>query len=168
MNKNLLAVTFFCLALSCTKQPVSTGNLSTTVQDAKGYFEKVVLSSSGSMDPQNPRAKWERLINWKAATVNFSGTDELVSAPVTFSGHHILSADISGGQFFDVNDLSFIVIRKTANNRFSYENLTYVPDTAADPTTLSGIVLSEDWQGNTLRKPMRLRKWDGNTEQKET
>jgi hypothetical protein len=159
--KHLIAPLLAMLGLAaCIKHqsaPATTPN-NPQIDQAKIWFDQNVANRPTVPNSANYRAKLSRTLRWDQATVvSISGTEAVV-VPIQFSKNIYLRADNSGPALFSLSDACRLVIYKDSLNTTSYQQLTFIPDSTMHPgdSTFSGIMLSEDWSGNTLAKPCHV------------
>jgi len=155
-NALFIVVLFF----ACKKQheTVPANPLASQIQSARDFFESTIHSAATPPNAANYRAKLQKSIRWDLAqTTTLSGKPTIV-APVQFAGHVYVSSDLEPGTAFDLSSLTRLVISPDSENVFHYGLLTYIPDSTAIQTQTfnTGILLYEDWQGNTLSAPQRF------------
>jgi hypothetical protein len=128
------------------------------IESARSYFNGSVLSSATSPNAANFRAQLPKTVRWDLATSTQLSAQSAIIAPIQFTGKVYVSADLAAGRLFDLNSLTRLVLTRDSTNSFHYQLLTYIPDSTAivTQTYTSGILLSEDWQGNSLSSPRRF------------
>jgi len=162
MNCNYLVTPLLAMLVmaACIKHQSAPGttSLNPQINQAKTWFDQNVGSRPNTRNSTNYRAKLPRTLKWdQASVVSISGTEAVV-VPVQFSKNVYLRADNSGPALFSLSDVSRLVIYRDTANNMQYQQVTFVPDSTmhAGDSTFSGIMLSEDWSGNTLAKPSRI------------
>jgi len=160
----LLAMTVMAACVKHQNAPTATQD-NPQVTEAKTWFEQNVLNRSPSPNSNNHRATLPRTLRWdQASVVTISGSAAVV-VPIQYSKDVYLRADNSGPTLFRLSEASRLVIYKDSLNTTTYQQLTFIPDSTMHPgdSTFSGIMLSEDWSGNTLSKPSRINSHPGHT-----
>jgi hypothetical protein len=153
----LLAITVMAACVKHQNAPATTQD-NPQVTEAKTWFEQNVLSRLPSPNSNNHRATLPRTVRWdQASVVTISGVAAVV-VPIQFLKDVYLRADNSGAALFRLSEASRLVIYKDSLNTTTYQQLTFIPDSTMHPgdSTFSGIMLSEDWSGNTLSRPSRI------------
>ncbi len=144
----------------CIKHQSNPGTTSNNPQidQVKVWFVQNVAGQATVPNSANYRAKLSRTLRWdQASVVSLSGT-EVVVVPIEFSKDVYLRADNSGPALFSLSDVSRLVIYRDSANNMQCQQLTFVPDSTMHPgdSTFNGIMLTEDWSGNTLAKPSQI------------
>jgi hypothetical protein len=144
----------------CKKDTKSSAEITTQeLTSAKAFFVNQVLNRAFSVSAKNYRAKQDRSLQWEEAKQVALSTGPAIVVPVHYQKQLYVSSGPSGDKFLNLNDLTKVVITKDSTNSYHYVLWTFIPDTSAlsSGSWSSGIVLSEDWQGNAVAKPRQLR-----------
>src|SRR5579872_1403556 len=130
------------------------------IDDARAYFNVSVLPGIPRPNPNNYRASPPRSVRWDLAAVVSTPTGgQLITAPVQFKDKIYLTSDLSGHSLFDLSNITQLLIYRDSGNSYHYAQLTFIPDSnykTGSPAP-SGLCLWEDWAGNSLAKPQRIR-----------
>lgn len=153
----LLAITTMAACIKHQSTPGATSN-NPQVDQAKNWFDQNVAKRPATPYSANYRAKLPRSLRWdQASEILISGTEAVV-VPVQFSKDIYLRADNSGPTLFNLSDVSRLVFYRDSANNMQYQQLTFLPDSTMHPgdSTFNGIILTEDWYGNTITRPSRI------------
>ena len=152
----ILATLFVECGKTATKENVP--NAQTLVAQAQTFFINKIAPLARNPNVKNYRAKLPKTIRWDLAETKVLSGHVTVIAPVRFAGAVYVSSDLTPGTAFDLGSLSRLLVCRDSDNVFHYGLITYVPDSTALKTQSfnSGIVLCEDWQGNSIAAPERL------------
>jgi hypothetical protein len=148
------------LFLSCQKrqEKTPTGALPAEIQSARMFFNNTILSSTAPSSFSNYRSRLPKSARWDLAQTTLLSGQPVVTVPIQFAGNVYVTSDLAPGSAFDLGGLTRLVISRDSANVFHYGLFTYIPDSTAIRTQsyISGILLSEDWQGNSISSPQRF------------
>jgi len=153
----LLAMLGMAACIKHESAPATTSN-NPQIEQAKIWFDQNVANRPTTPNSANYRAKLSRTLLWDQATdVSISGTEAVV-VPIQFLKDIYLRADNSGPALFSLSDACRLVLYRDSANNMRCQQLTFVPDSTMHPgdSAFNGIMLTEDWSGNTLAKPNRI------------
>ena len=153
---NLILILGVCLLInSCVKRevrPVLDASSSLAAQ-ARKYFTDSVQSVSGVFESYP--AKIPKRIYWEQASPVSLPIGRGVAVPVQYAQPLFIKSDFAGDHFFNLDNLSQLLVYKDALGHFHAEVLTWMPDSTflRDPTQVfSGLLFVDDWQGNSLSR----------------
>lgn len=128
------------------------------IASAKAFFANNVFSQRLAANEKNYRAEQDRSLEWDQAKSVALSDGPAIVVPVHYRKELYVSSGPSGNTLLKLSELTKVVITKDSSDRFHYALYTFVPDTTAlvSGQWSSGIVLTEDWQGNSLMKPQRF------------
>jgi hypothetical protein len=161
LKKQFIFATFasWMLISACKKvEHTSTAGPIVDASAEKSFFQRKVLSQGLHAVSGNFRANQSRIVQWdQAKRVQLSSGEALV-VPVLYEKKLYVSTVLSGNNTLELSPLTTLVIRKDSANQFHYTLYTFIPDSSAikNADWNSGIILSEDWQGNSMEPPVRL------------
>jgi hypothetical protein len=145
---------------SCKKEQHSVVNdESALVTSAQTFFASSIAGGAERINSKNYRATRTKNANWALAQHIQLPMGDAVVVPVVYKDPLFVSSEVSGRGVFNLSDLATLLVYKDSNAIFHYGLVTFVPDSDAVKagTFTSGLVLYEDWFGNSLSKPGRLR-----------
>jgi hypothetical protein len=155
---SLVAVFLTTLFVECVKttnkEYVSTKQ--SLVAQAQSFFDKEISPQGRHPNSKNYRAGQSKSIDWDHATVLHLSTGTAVLVPVTYRNKLFVSSSRSPNIIYSLSDLTFLVIDRDSQSLYRASVITFIPDTPSGNNSLSGLVLTEDWQGNSLATPYQL------------
>ncbi len=159
----LIPVVFLCLCATCCvkdKRTISNAVGHTAIDSAQLYFESSVLGEGGPPNSQNYRAHQPRTVRWDLSRTVLLSNGQAIVAPVQFTHPLFITSDVTGNGSFSLNDITALIVMRDSSAQFHCSLVTYLPDSTAivGVSTSSGIMLVEDWQGNSIRAPRRFVK----------
>lgn len=160
----LLAMLGMAACIKHQTAPEATSN-NPQIDQVKLWFDQNVANHATIPNSANYRAKLSRTLRWdQASVVSIPGTEAVV-VPVQFPKDVYLRADNSGPALVNLSDVSRLVIYRDSSNIMRCQQLTFVPDSTMllGDTSFNGIVLTEDWSGNTLARPSRINSHPAHT-----
>lgn len=157
-----VCITLLCFYSSCKKTDVSVAvDNQSLIQSAHSYFNDKVLhngdpySSKDSSITQRPRRDLSHTPQWNKARVVQLASRKGVVVPIRYDHPFLIKSNLSGALLWSVDDLSKLFIYQDGDNQFHAEVVTYLPDSSYnrnfDPS-FKGIVLVEDWWGNSIAR----------------
>jgi len=155
-----LFLIFFIFACQKRQEKSSASPVPADIQAARNYFDNAISSSLQAPTTTNFRARLTKTIRWDLAQMTTVSGRTAVVAPVQFAGNTYVSSDLAPGAAFDLGSITRLLVFRDSNNAFHCGLLTYVPDSNAISTQSfnSGLLLYEDWRGNSLVTPHRFAK----------
>jgi len=153
---NLIFILGVCLLInSCVKREVRPAQdvASSLAAQAQKYFVDSVQSVSGVFESYP--AKIPKRIYWEQASPVSLPIGRGVSVPISYSQPLFVKPDFAGDYFFNLDNLSQLLLYKDAFGHFHAEVLTWMPDSTflRDPTQVfSGLLFVDDWRGNSLSR----------------
>jgi hypothetical protein len=144
---------------SCTKDVHSVNdNTARAIQSAKAFFTQSVATAAATINRKNYRASQLRSLRWDMAQRVQLSIGDAVVVPIVYKSNLYISSEVSGASIFNLNDLTSLVIYKDSTASLHFGVVTYIPDTVAIQSheLSSGIIMYEDWFGNSLAKPRRF------------
>jgi hypothetical protein len=144
--------------MGCRKKIADTTSSNPVISRAQTFFTGV-LSRHLSANSANYRAKQVRVPAWDQAEVKHLSEGEAVVVPLTFRNKLYVTTNLAPSYLFDLSQVTKLVIFRDSSNQYRYEVLTLIPDSGSvsQPAVFTGIALSEDWEGNSLLGPQRIR-----------
>jgi hypothetical protein len=153
LNPLLLVLCSALLAGSaCKKQAThASGNQQDLIQQARILIDS--LSTHGH--PVNYRAAQLKTIRWDLATLQEFSTGPAIIVPITYENQLYIRSPITGVRLLDLSQLTKLIVFLRADHPHTYQINTLIPDSISlsNPEKFSGIILTEDWFGNSLLKP---------------
>jgi hypothetical protein len=153
-------IAILCAVLvSCKKESKTISkDADPEISAAKAFFSNYVSDSRSSPNRQNFRSNQSKTILWDQAQKVNLPEGMTVVVPVSYAKNLYVSAAVVGDKIIGLNDITKLIITKDSSNSYCYTLCTFIPDSVAisSETWTSGIILSEDWQGNSLDKPRRF------------
>lgn len=157
----LLLVSLTALLFGCVK---STNNSSTSalapIEAAKAFFKREIVGKTPNTS--NYRAKQSKSVNWDQATIKHFPSGDVIVAPVTYAGNLFVSSSDAPAKAYNLNDLTTLIITRDSSNKLHACTVTFIPDTTTSVDPANGIYIVEDWQGNSIFKPVRHRTGSSN------
>jgi len=126
---------------------------SSLAAQARKYFTDSVQSVSGVFESYP--AKIPKRIYWELASPVSLPIGRGVMVPISYSQPLFVKPDFAGDHFFNLDNLSQLLLYKDAFGQFHAEMLTWIPDSAflRDPTQVfCGLLFVDDWRGNSLSR----------------
>jgi len=120
---------------------------------ARKYFTDSVQSAIGVFESYP--AKIPKRIYWEQASPVSLPIGRGVIVPISYSQPLFVKPDFAGDHFFNLDNLSQLLLYKDAFGHFHAEVLTWMPDSSflAEPTgVFSGMLFVDDWRGNSLSR----------------
>ncbi len=149
-----LALTFpGCIKNNSDNTPNSTSSL---METALTYFNTSISTSSASPNRSNYRACQPKSVNWDSAILQHLPTGDAIVAPITYNNRLLVTSSANPNVAFNLSDLTSLVLIRDSNNLFHTAMITLVPDSTNTSASPSGVLLQEDWYGNSLAKPARF------------
>jgi hypothetical protein len=149
----LVASVFLCI--TCNKRsPVTAVEKTDLIASAQSYIDSISVQGH----PVNYRAAQPKTIRWDLATLQELSTGLAVVVPINYENHLYVRTAIAGARLLDLSQLTRLIVFFRAGHPHAYQINTLIPDsiTLVNPEKFSGIILTEDWFGNSLLKPYRL------------
>ncbi len=147
----LTIFTFLTLS-TCQKEIVSPQKI---VAQAQNYFETQVLAdTSQKVYDNNPRHTVAKEPHWAEASVQNMPFGEAVVVPLVYQQAISLQTEIGP---IPLSELSYLLIYKDAKEQYHSEVITKLPEKNYWPNyknpkiPFKGVILVEDWWGNTIR-----------------
>ena len=147
----LTILTFLALS-TCQKQIVSPQKI---VAQAQNYFEtKILTDSTQKVYDNNPRHTVTKEPVWAEASVQNMPFGEAVVVPLVYE--QAIALQTQSGNI-PLGELSYLLIYKDAQKQYHSEVVTKLPEKNYWPnyknpnTPFKGVILVEDWWGNTIR-----------------
>jgi len=156
MKKTLILLLPICF-IACQKKIASTSQPNPFITQAQTFFNRV-LSQKLPLNSANFRANQVRVPVWNQAKVLILSVGPAVVVPVHFDSHLFVRTPLAPSNLLDLSLLTKLVIFRDSTGQFSYQVLTLIPDSnaIADNNVFSGVVLSEDYSGNSLTSSGRI------------
>ncbi len=147
----LVILTFLALS-TCQKEITSPQKI---VKQAQNYFESQVLAdTSQKVYDNNPRHTVAKEPLWAQASVETMPFGEAVLVPLAYKQAIALETEIGP---IPLKQLSYLLIYKDAQKQYRTEVVTKLPEKNYWPNyknpniPFKGVVLVEDWWGNTIK-----------------
>jgi hypothetical protein len=147
------------ITLSCKNQNemITNSDPKILIQEAKDYFQTNVLTSDSNDSSFRKEVNRRKIItknpNWSAARVKKLTEADVIIIPLNFN-EKMRGLRASDSTFFDLKNITYLVMYRDVNKKMQTEVLTVLPDEdfsrRKTATLFSGIVLIDDWQGNNL------------------
>jgi hypothetical protein len=155
MKRTFLFLLLLCF-MACQKKIASTSQPNPPITQAHNFFSGL-LAKKLSPNSENFRANQVRDPAWDQAKVLTLSIGPAVIVPVNFENRLFVRTTLAPSNLLDLSLLTKLVIFRDSTGQFSYQILTLIPDSnaIANNNIFSGIVLSEDWSGNSLTSPQR-------------
>jgi len=155
MKRTFLFLLLLCF-MACQKKIASTSQPNPLITQAHNFFSGL-LAKKLSPNSENFRANQVRDPAWDQAKVLTLSIGPAVIVPVNFENRLFVRTTLAPSNLLDLSLLTKLVIFRDSTGQFSYQILTLIPDSnaIANNNIFSGIVLSEDWSGNSLTSPQR-------------
>jgi hypothetical protein len=153
---SLLAVALTMLACGCVKNQSEKHVETSLISEAQEFFDKNVASGVKTFNPANYRAKQPRTVQWPSATIQHYAGGDAVIVPILYRNNLFISHGVDPGHAYSLSDLTSLVITKDSSGNFQSAIVTYIPDSANGQGSPRGTYLVEDWQGNTIYRPVHL------------
>jgi hypothetical protein len=155
MKRTFLFLLLLCF-MACQKKITSTSQPNPLVVQAQNFFSGI-LAQKLPPNSANFRANQVRVADWDQAVVKNLSVGAAVVVPIHFDKKLYVNTDLAGAWLLDINQLTNLVLYRDSSG-FHYQVLTLIPDSnsIANNNAFSGIVLSEDWSGNSLTSPARI------------
>ncbi len=125
------------------------------VAQAQNYFETTVLTdTSNAVQDNNPRHTVAKEPLWAQASVQNMSFGQAVLVPLAYKQTIALQTEIGP---IPLSELSYLLLYKDAQNQYRTEVVTKLPEKNYWPNhknpniPFKGVVLVEDWWGNTLK-----------------
>ncbi|MFM6954095.1 MAG: hypothetical protein ACKOWL_03835 [Sphingobacteriaceae bacterium] len=155
-QKYIFAPALFLLAIfgltTCQKESNSPQKI---VAQAQHYFESQVLSdTSQKVSDNNPRHSVAKEPLWAEATIESMPFGEAVVVPLVYT--QAISLQTEKGPI-PLSELSYLLLYKDVQKHYHSEVITKLPEknywqNYKNPNiTFKGVILVEDWWGNTSR-----------------
>jgi hypothetical protein len=156
MKKTLILLLPICF-IACQKKIAGTSQPNPLITQAQTFFNGV-LSKKLPFNNANFRANQVRVCDWNQAKVLTLSVGPTVVVPIHFDSRLFLKTALAPANLLDLSLVTKLAIFRDSTGTFSYQVLTLIPDrnTIANNNGFSGIVLSEDWSGNSLTSPQRM------------
>lgn len=155
--KKILILLLPIFFTACQKKIAGTSKPNPLITQAQTFFNGVLLQNL-PLNSANFRANQVRVADWDQAKVLTLSVGPAVVAPLHFDSQLFVRTPLAPSSLLDLSLLTKLVIFRDSNGQFSYQVLTLIPDSnaIAGNNVFSGIVLSEDWSGNSLTNPERI------------
>lgn len=122
--------------------------------EGKISSHQIVIGDIGFID-KNPRKQLERRPLWDNATVMKLSSGFAVIIPVRYDKPFIIKSNVGGNKFYNINDLTKLLIYQDKDQHYHAELITSIPDSNYRSLTneaFKGLLLVEDWYGNSIDK----------------
>ena len=155
MKKTLVLLLPICF-IACEKKVATTSQSNPLITQAQTFFN-AVLSQKLPPNSANFRANQMRVPDWDQAVVKNLSVGPAVEVPIHFEKKLYVNTDLAGAYLLDLSQVTKLVLYRDLSG-FHYQVLTLIPDNnaIANNNVFSGIVLSEDYSGNSLTSPQRI------------
>jgi hypothetical protein len=147
-----LVILAICSLTTCQKEITTPQKI---VVQAQNYFETTVLTgTSKAVQDNNPRHTVAKEALWAQASVETMPFGEAVVVPLAYKQDIALQTEIGP---IPLSELSYLLIYKDAQKQYRTEVVTKLPEknywlNHKNPKIpFKGVVLVEDWWGNTLK-----------------
>jgi hypothetical protein len=129
------------------------------ISAAEQYVNTSVLMQHEMRAPGNVRASQPKAILWNQAVVLNLSFGRAVIAPVRFDSSLYVKTAPGGNMLLDLSQMTKLVVFTDTAGHLSYQVNTFVPDSLfiGGAPFFSGVILTEDWFGNSLRQATVLR-----------
>jgi len=156
MKRTLILLLPICF-VACQKKIAGTAQPNPLITQAQAYFNGV-LSQNLPTNRANFRANQVRVAEWDQAKVLTLSIGPAVTVPINFDNRLFVRTPLATSNLLDLSSLTKLVIFQNSAGKFSYQILTLIPDSnaIASNAVFTGIVLSEDYSGNSLTSPQRI------------
>lgn len=169
MNKyRPVNIIIFVLAIfysGCKKDESTIQTIEETqIQSAKHYFNKDIAGNAASyliptgdigFNQKNPRKQLARKPLWEKASLIKLSFGMAVIVPVRYDNPFIIKSNFGGNKFYNINDLTKLLIYQDKDQRYHAELITSIPDsnyTSLQLEAFKGLISVEDWWGNSISK----------------
>ena len=141
---------------ACQKKIAGTAQPNPLITRTQVFFNGV-LSQHLTPNSANFRANQVRVADWDHAVVKNLSVGSAVVVPVHFENKLYVNTELAGAYLLDLSLLTKMVLYRDSSG-FHYQVLTFIPDSNAihNGSVFTGILLSEDWSGNSLASPGRI------------
>ena len=155
--KTILIFLMLLSFMGCQKRSTGVTQTDPLINQAQAYFNGV-LSQKLPANSANFRANQMRIPGWDQAKVLTLSVGPAVIIPVHYDDRLFVSTALAPSNLLNLSLITKLVIFRDSTGHFSYQVLTLIPDSnaIANNNGFSGIVLSEDWRGNSLMGPERI------------
>ena len=142
--------------VACQKKIAGTSQSNPLITQAQTFFNEV-LSQKLPLNSANFRANQVRVPAWNQAVVKNLSVGPVVEVPIHFQKKLYITTAPSGSYILDISQLTKLVLYRDSSG-IHYQVLTFIPDSnaIANAAVFTGILLSEDWSGNSLASPERI------------
>ena len=147
----LVILAIFSLT-TCQKEIVSPQKI---VAQAQNYFESQILTdTTQKVQDNNPRHSIAKEPLWAEASVQNMSFGQAVVVPLVYKQAISLQTEIGP---IPLSELSYLLIYKDAQKQYHTEVITKLPEKNYWPNyknhniPFKGVILVEDWWGNTLK-----------------
>lgn len=156
MKKTLVLLLPICF-IACQKKIATTSQPNPLIIQAQTFFNGV-LSQKLPANSANFRANQVRAADWDQAVVKNLSVGPAVEVPIHFEKKLYVNTNLAAAWLLDLSQVTKLVLYRDSSG-FHYQVLTLIPDSnaIANNNVFSGIVLSEDYSGNSLTSPQRIR-----------
>jgi hypothetical protein len=156
MKRTFIFLLLLCF-MACQKRIASTSQPNPLIVQAQNFFSGV-LGQKLPLNSQNFRANQVRSPQWDQAKVLTLSVGPVVIVPINFENLLFVRTPVAASNLLDLSSITKLVIFRDSTGKFSYQVLTLIPDSnaIANSQVFSGIVLSEDYSGNSLMSPQRI------------
>jgi hypothetical protein len=156
MKRTFLFLLLLCF-IGCQKKITSTSQPNPLIIQAQNFFSGI-LTQKSLPNSDNFRANQVRDAQWDQAEVLSLSIGPAVVVPINFENRLFVKTALASSNLLDLSLLTKLMLFRDTTGKFSYQILTLIPDSnnIANNNTFSGIVLSEDWSGNSLTSPVRI------------
>ncbi len=159
---NLIRVACGAIILSsmatCRKQDARKASDQDLILSAQRFVNASILSEDRAPVSANYRMAQPKSISWDQAVVLNLTFGKVVVAPVRFDSSVYVSTALDGNRPMELRQLTKVIVTTDLAGRESYQVNTFIPDSVflGGSPLFSGIILTEDWFGNSLRQPIVL------------
>lgn len=104
---------------------------------------------------KNPRKLLERRPLWDKASIMNLSSGFAVVIPVHYNKPFIIKSNVGGNKFYNINDLTKLLIYQDKDQHYHAELITSIPDSnykSLVNEAFNGLLLVEDWYGNSIDK----------------
>ena len=151
LRYTLVILSIFSLT-TCQKEIVSPQKI---IAQAQNYFESQILTdTTQKVQDNNPRHSIAKEPLWAQASVESMPFGEAVVVPLAYKQAIKLQTEIGP---IPLSELSYLLIYKDAQKQYHTEVVTKLPEKNYWPNyknpniPFKGVILVEDWWGNTLK-----------------
>jgi hypothetical protein len=154
---SIFLVLFSLLLVSCKKdkespinQPNPAGAEDPLITKARNYFNNSVLqATSSATETLDPRQSLKKTADWDNVYISVTAKKDVVAVPLKFERPMKFRA---AGNELALSQQSKLLIYEGPDGKMKAEVVTYIPDQANTQEKFSGIIIVEDWVGNSINR----------------